>query len=103
METANKLFAFVPSMYWSYCGGVTLICADSPEEAVELGNKAAEIDEKHSKEMGYVCILSEGGHFALDTPIKTERSIRYFWVLTDTFELSASRNKGVILSNANHA
>ena len=84
METASHLFAFIPCRKWRYCGGMTLICANTVEEAVEIGNRGGDG-------------ISEGGTFTVDGDATRT------WRLVDQFALAEPRPIGVVLSDANYA
>ncbi len=113
METANKLYVFVPGKNWNYCSGAQIICANSPEEAVELANWQVKDDkerwDKHLESVkhkgfnlahGYMSVIyAEGGIFVIED---TEDN-RHKWVIQEIFVLAESRSKGVVLSQANYA
>lgn len=85
-----RLYLFSPSQKWSYCGGATLIVADSLQEALSFGNAAKEWEIAETDKPKFVVTEDEG------------LGINY-WVFRDVFELAIAENKGIIFTNANYA
>ncbi len=87
MKQSNKLFLFAPSLGWKYCGGATIICADSLEEAIQIGN-----EEERTKH-----VISTGGKFTNDG------NGCDIWRFVEEFLLQELRDVGVVFSDANYA
>lgn len=95
---SNRLFLFKPSKGWSYCGGATILCAESLDDAIVLGNElksektsdghdAYRIAETSSYSPGFA---REGEQYCL-------------WVFVEEFVLVEFRPVGLVFTNANHA
>ena len=96
MGTASRLYLFHPAACWGHCGGATLVCADSAEEAVALGSAAGKAvaegnDGFHLTEAE--ALAATGGRL-----LACER-----WVLVRDFALAEPLPKGVVFSEANFA
>ena len=95
---ANKIFVFSPSAGWQHCGGATIICANSLEEAIAVGNREyREQEERHRNNDYSRSVLSERGEFTQDG-----NGIR-IWVLDRSFTLAEPEEVGVLFSDANYA
>ena len=88
---ANKLFVFQPANSWTYCGGLTIICANSIEDAILIGCDYPKDGEDWEK-----C------EFSLIQPTN-EKDFHRTWVLTKEFTLAEPADVGVTLQNYNYA
>lgn len=84
--TSNKLFLFAPASRWTYCGGATLICERSLDDAVAYGNEHIED-------------IAEGGAFVIADNKGDQRQ----WVFQEVFILVEPREVGIVFSDANYA
>jgi len=80
---ADLLFLFAP-LNWSWCGGATLICAPSLDEAIAIGNVGGNE-------------IAEGGTFVAGDVGED------CWGFVEVFQLATPRCTGVIFSDANYA
>lgn len=101
---ADRVYLFIPSRRWAYCGGATLICERSAEDAVSLGNclwrKYEEDGWSRDQEISNVAqfILSE------DDPNRVPAGRGdYAWVLVREFRLAEPEPCGVVFSDSNYA
>jgi len=95
-DQADRLFVFEPCN-WTYCGGMTLICARSLEDAVRIGNEAVAEDNRRRLEAGYHLKVSEAGTFSMTD------DCGHSWVCAHEIVLKEPRAVGVVASNANYA
>lgn len=109
----NSLYAFRPSVLWRYCDGLTLICADTLLEAILLGNKACEDDQRdwdESRKSWSCCSVlpsprlgERGLFFQTEDGAEGTDSMGYGWVFEREFKLAEPCDKGVVLSRARYA
>lgn len=86
---ADKLYLFKPSKGWEYCGGATIICAASLEDALEMGNRLAA-----EGQIAEIC-PHEKDVFAEDDS--------KLWAFVEEFTLKEPRPVGLVFTDANYA
>ena len=96
---ANRLYLFAPAYGWVYCGGATIICAETLDDAVSLGNALK--DEKSpdtGKDLHLIPETTSAGEFIKEGEGKTGS-----WIFVEEFELAAPRRVGLVFAIANYA
>ena len=96
---ADRLYLFTPSSGWSYCGGATIICASSLEEAIRLGNELKNSTDDAGDDLSLIAETSsrDSGFFA------EGRGGVGHWIFVEEFVLAAPRPVGLVFTDANYA
>lgn len=97
-KLANRLYLFRPSDGWTYCGGATLLCAASLDEAIMLGNQLK--DERDAN--GRCDRIAETDHYDVGF-IREGRGQTGAWVFVEEFVLLHPRPVGLVFTDANYA
>ena len=96
---ADRLYLFSPAPGWTYCGGATIICAESLDDAIFIGNQLKDEKDRHGSDA--YCIAetsSHGGGF-----IKEGDGGTNTWLFVEEFILAAPRPVGLVFTEANYA